>query len=146
MVEVVVATKKMTMMDLERRYFGGLRKMKFEYLGLVFGYLLVVGLWDYLYLGFGFGYLVVLDVAGPWVAAHFQLEQWAQRREKQKKRLRLEAIPEIVSATRSETTSMRRMSGEDLSWGVQEARRRLLSVLKHEAAMVATLVLLRQRF
>lgn len=38
--------------------------------------------------------VVGLKVAGPWVAAHFVLEHWAQRRERQKKSESLREIPE----------------------------------------------------
>lgn len=71
-------------------------------------------------MGFGFGNLMVLGGAGPWVVAHFHLEQWAQRREKQKMTLSLEAIPEIETARRPETMVSRKKIGEGLSWGVQE--------------------------
>ena len=40
-----------------------------------------------------------LGLSGPWVAAHFELEQWAQRRKKQKVFEGSETIPGVAETT-----------------------------------------------
>lgn len=57
--------------------------------------------------------------AGPWVSAHFDLEQWAQSwREKKKERETEKAIPELVEV-RPEKMMQEAGAGENPSTGKQ---------------------------
>lgn len=77
--------------------------------------------WD-LFGGYFVG-LVWVALSGPWVAAHYHLVKWAQRREKHKEFESLETVPEMSLESRKtiEATWMER--GEDLTPGVAVAKR-----------------------
>lgn len=61
-------------------------------------------------------------VTEPRVAAHFHLEHWAQRREKQKRRKRKKTIPAALSRRRESVAEKTAVWGEDRSAGIPVAR------------------------
>lgn len=77
---------------------------------LGFGYWRKDGRW------FVIGLHLFGEVSGPWVAAHYNLEQWAQNQEEKKNEMmtqRQKTIPEFVAAARRSVM----MTGEDLNTG-----------------------------
>lgn len=81
----------------------------------------VLGLFGDLFVGLDL-YVFVVGVAGPWVAAHFDLEQWAQgKKEKtwrRKKKIESEKIPESCVTGLAVTAERGSYHGEDSNTGV----------------------------
>ena len=113
----MVGERKTTMRSGELRIVFGYRFQNFDVWLSLMGFETNGLRWWY---GMGFDLLVRFG-AGPWAAAHFHLEQWAQRKEKQRMYEREMAIPEMVEMMAARKKATMVLYGEGLSTGFLEA-------------------------